>query len=521
MRRMRTYFRRLAAGLGALALTLGLCACGQPGGSSGQPGNHSGSAGGHYDDSLLGEVLTQEGEYTDSLGNDYRYRLHVPELRDESAEAQAVNDEIWDIFGGAAEDAIACMESGDSLTVHSVSWTSHWQGSLLSLLVQAETDADYTVYAAWNYDFQAQERVGNGALLERLDIQPEDYREALCRAAARSFDGTSPSTAADIALMTELRAKTLSQDNLTEDLSLYLGQDGQLTAIVPVASPAGAEWYERPLALDFAPASPEKPLSAVFGFVSAELTAGELRVTVQDTEAARAFFAGADIQYGTPYPVEGLYGRYTALFCGSLGRDFQPYLLLRTEEGMAECVNVVEGLLGGTLCASAPLPEVSGVRNFETGSAEGETGTPTLYANTDSGRIDLADAICAVERQSLNSLWDDRWCSEAVVHESQGGGSYESLYTLIFGGDGTLTFQVSDPQSPRDTVGRFGSYTCLGVTGDGIAVYYHLYDEADGVQQGVLALSPDWDSLKVRVLSGPELFGTARSAHVNFTRGEL
>ena len=55
---MRTQFRRLAAGLGALALTLGLCACGQP-------GNHSGSAGGHYDDSLLGEVLTQEGEYTD------------------------------------------------------------------------------------------------------------------------------------------------------------------------------------------------------------------------------------------------------------------------------------------------------------------------------------------------------------------------------------------------------------------------------------------------------------------------
>ena len=67
-------------------------------------------------------------------------------------------------------------------------------------------------------------------------------------------------------------------------------------------------------------------------------------------------------------------------------------------------------------------------------------------------------------------------------------------------------------------MGRSGGYTCLGVTGEGIAVYYHLYDEADGVSQGVLALSPDWDSLKVRVLSGPELFGTARSAHVTFTR---
>ena len=510
---MRTQFRRLAAGLGALALTLGLCACGQP-------GNHSGSAGGHYDDSLLGEVLTQEGEYTDSLGNDYRYSLHVPELRDESAEAQAVNDEIWDIFGGAAEDAIACMESGDSLTVLSVSWTSHWQGSLLSLLVQAEMDADYTVYAAWNYDFQAQERVGNGALLERLDIQPEDYLEALRRSAARFFDGNYQSTAADIAAMAELRAKTLSRDNLTEDLPLYLAQDGRLTAIVPVASPAGAEWYERPLDLDLDldPATPAQPLSAAFGFVTAELAAGELSVTVQDTPEARAFFANADIRYGTPCPVEGLYGRYTALFCGSLGLDFHPYLLLRTEEGTVECVNVVEGLLGGTLCASGPLPGVSGVKGFETGSAEGETGVPTLYANTESGRIDLSDAICAAERQSLSGLWDGNWSSEAVSHENPGGGSYESLYNLVFGSDGTLQLQVSDPQAPRDAVNRFGSYTCLGVTGEGIEVSYQLYDEADGVQQGVLALSPDWDSLKVRVLSGLELFGTARSAHVNFTR---
>ena len=115
---------------------------------------------------------------------------------------------------------------------------------------------------------------------------------------------------------------------------------------------------------------------------------------------------------------------------------------------------------------------------------------------------------------------EQRQClsSEAVSHENQGGGSYESLYNIFFNSDGTLTFQVSDPQAPRDTVNHFGSYTCLGVTGEGIAVYYCLYDEGDGAQQGVLALSPDWDSLKVRVLSGPELFGTARSAHVNFTR---
>ena len=179
---------------------------------------------------------------------------------------------------------------------------------------------------------------------------------------------------------------------------------------------------------------------------------------------------------------------------------------------------MVEGLLGGTLCASGPLPGVSGVKGFETGSAEGETSVPTLYANTESGRIDLSDAICAAERQSLSGLWDGNWSSEAVSHENPGGGSYESLYNLVFGSDGTLQLQVSDPQAPRDAVNRFGSYTCLGVTGEGIAVSYQLYDEADGVQQGVLALSPDWDSLKVRVLSGPELFGTARSAHVNFTR---
>lgn len=507
---MKTTIRRLAALLAALTLCLSLAACGQNGGSaSSQPAD--------YGDSLLGEALTKEGSYTDSLGNQYRYAFRVPELLDESSEAQAVNDEIWDIFGGAAEDALACMESGDSLTVLEVSWQSHWEGSLLSLLVQAQMDADYTVYAAWNYDFQAHERVGNGALLERLDIQPEDYLEALRCAAARYFDGNYPCTAEGAAILTELRAKTLSRDNLTEDLPLYLAQDGRLTAIVPAASPAGAEWYEHLLTPDFGAASPEKTLSAACGFITAELAAGELSVTVQDTPEARAYFDGQDIHYGTPYPAEGLYGRYDAIFCGSMGPDFHPYVLLRTEEGTAECVNVAEGLLGGTLCASAPLPDVSGVKGFETGSAEG-TGLPTLYANTESGKIDLSDAIFAAECGSLGGLWDGNWSSEAVSHENQGGGSYESLYNLVFGSDGTLSFQVSDPQAPRDAVNRFGSYTCLGVTGEGIAVYYHLYDGNDGVQQGVLALSPDWDSLKVRVLSGPELFGTARSAHVNFTR---
>ncbi len=507
---MRKHLRRLAAILSTLALAAGLTACGQPGTSSG-------SAGEHYDDSLLGEAMTQEGSYTDSLGNEYRYTFHVPELRDESAEAQTVNQEIWDIFGSAAEDAIACMESGCSLAVLSVSWTTHWQGSLLSLLVQAEMDTDYTVYAAWNYDFQARERVGNGALLERLDIQPEDYLETLRRTAARYFDSNYSYTAESAAIMTELRAKTLSRDNLTEDLPLYLAEDGRLTAIVPIASPAGAEWYERPLPLDFTPVSPAQPISAACGFITAELAAGKLTVTVQDTAEARAYFDGQDVQFGTPYPVEGLYGRYDALFCGSMGPDFRPYVLLRTEEGRAECVNVAEGLQGGILCVSSPLPDVSGVKRVESGSAE-ETGLPTLYADTAGGKVDLADAIFAAECASLGSLWDGNWCSEAVSHENQGGGSYESLYNIFFNSDGTLTFQVSDPQAPRDTVNHFGSYTCLGVTGEGIAVYYCLYDEGDGAQQGVLALSPDWDSLKVRVLSGPELFGTARSAHVTFTR---
>ena len=50
--------------------------------------------------------------------------------------------------------------------------------------------------------------------------------------------------------------------------------------------------------------------------------------------------------------------------------------------------------------------------------------------------------------------------------------------------------------------------------------FQKLEDACILLNRGVtwLATNPDWDSLKVRVLSGPELFGTARSAHVNFTR---
>ena len=41
-------------------------------------------------------------------------------------------------------------------------------------------------------------------------------------------------------------------------------------------------------ALDLDPATPAQPLSAACGFVTAELAAGELSVTVQDTPEARA-----------------------------------------------------------------------------------------------------------------------------------------------------------------------------------------------------------------------------------------
>ena len=114
--------KKLTTALLTALLLLNLAACGEK-----EPDDTPSG----YDDSLISELYSEEGEYTDAENNTLAYSYHVPRIVSETAVAAALNDEIADQFGALVQEQKNMMASRVSLTCLSVTWTSYWNDSLL------------------------------------------------------------------------------------------------------------------------------------------------------------------------------------------------------------------------------------------------------------------------------------------------------------------------------------------------------------------------------------------------------
>ena len=121
--------KKLTTALLTALLLLNLAACGEK-----EPDDTSSG----YDDSLISELYSEEGEYTDSENNTLTYNYHVPRIVSETAVAAALNAEIADQFGALVQEQKNMMASRVSLTCISVTWTSYWNDSLLCLVVRGD-----------------------------------------------------------------------------------------------------------------------------------------------------------------------------------------------------------------------------------------------------------------------------------------------------------------------------------------------------------------------------------------------
>lgn len=239
--------KKLTTALLTALLLLNLAACGEKEPDDTPPG---------YDDSLISELYSEEGEYTDAENNTLAYSYHVPRIVSETAVAAALNDEIADQFGALVQEQKNMMASRVSLTCLSVTWTSYWNDSLLCLVVRAEMDGDTSMTETYSYDFFGGKRLMSEDLLARCELSTQDFITAARRTAANYFDETyrdalsgSMGGADFIASYAERRAWTLSDENINAEMRLYL-DGGALHMIVPVGSFAGAESYDADLALD-------------------------------------------------------------------------------------------------------------------------------------------------------------------------------------------------------------------------------------------------------------------------------
>lgn len=158
--------KKLFSALLTALLLLNLAACGEK-----EPDDTPSG----YDDSLISELYSEEGEYTDAENNTLAYSYHVPRIMSETAVAAALNDEIADQFGALVQEQKNMMASRVSLTCLSVTWTSYWNDSLLCLVVRAEMDGDTSMTETYSYDFFGGKRLMSEDLLARCELSTQDF----------------------------------------------------------------------------------------------------------------------------------------------------------------------------------------------------------------------------------------------------------------------------------------------------------------------------------------------------------
>lgn len=506
--------KRMISALLAALLLLSLAACGEK-----EPDDTPSG----YDDSLISELYSEEGEYTDAENNTLSYRYHVPQIVSETAVAAALNAEIADKFGTLVQEQKSMMAGRVSLTCLSVTWKSYWNDSLLCLVLTSEMDGDMTDYAVYSYDFFGGKRLTSEDLLAREGLSTQEFVMAARRTAANYFDGLyrdalsgSMGGADFIASYAERRAWTLSDENINAEMRLYL-DGGALHMIVPVGSFAGAASYDADIAVDLS-ARETVERTAQDSFVKARLSGGSLTVSFEKTADSAWYAENFRFDYETVYPVAGLYSDYTDVFVGSVGQGYFPYVFLLTKEGAVEYVNLLEGVTAGFLCDGGPLGGVKDIVTFESGTVEEEYGTyQTVFAVDVSGeKHDLSGPVSDAD-YTVPSEFLGEWTA-TVTHDTAEQGSYDSDYILTLSDGGGLTVQDINSE-----VGLYFEYTgqlnYLGTNGEGMVFGYHLNERAGTVRYGAFTLLRGEDGLHVKSVAGENFFDAPSGRATVFSRG--
>lgn len=461
--------RRILAALLAAMLLLGGCG----GKQNDAPARKADS-----DMIIITENYAEDGHYTDSLDNSWTYSYHVPQLTADTAGARAINAAIDEKFGDPVRGALKDMQQALSLGCVSVSWKSYRYEDVLSLVVKAEADWEFTDYAVYLYDAGRGVQLTTAELLEKLDVAQETFLDGLRRSAAAAFDEQGYINTTEGVQWVQERSWTVGAENVNTEAMVYADETGKLMAVLPVGSMAGAAWYYKVLE-----AMPER------GGETLTVEAGDVALTVGG-ESVQLRLEGVE----ETYTVGGAWSDYTAGVCAALGEDGCVYIFLLTAGGTVEYINVTGGLAGGALCLS-PLGGIGGVTALETD----EEQQTVLALDGEGKRHDLKPLVEAMTAKMPSALVGD-W-HMTLLHNS-----VEEDCWIELAEDGAAAWQEGVPDSASCRVLR-GSAQYLGMTAEGIVMYYEMTNEADesAVLRGTMAVRCDWDGNGLLQLGGDAL----------------
>lgn len=188
------------------------------------------------------------GDYTDSLGNEFRYSYRIPAINADTEDALRLNSLISEQLMSVVNEELSAMVDGVSLVTVNVDFSFYVNGGIVSLLCKADSPNDFYSYWVYNYDAESGREFTRSDFLAREGLTEEELVSLAISACEAKFIEAFGGFPQD-SFYEEQYARTIDPAGYGEDLMLYYGENGALSIVAPIYSLAGASFYYQELAI--------------------------------------------------------------------------------------------------------------------------------------------------------------------------------------------------------------------------------------------------------------------------------
>lgn len=372
------------------------------------------------DDSRIVPLYNERFTYTNPYGIEDTYFYEVPQIDDDTEDAQHINEMIDYRYGYLVERALDARSRNDFIDTNFIIWVSNWTGPVLTLQVTSSDTMYNHDVGSYHYNFATGQELTNLDLLEYMGYTDSAKTlNALQRATAQHFDlyyGGDDLTYA--AMLKKMRVQSLSElDNVFTYYSLFPYYTDGLVVTVPMYTPAGSGMYWTDVQVD--PNKRQASGQVLHGqdeWFTCDVTAtGKVTVraltdyvTTDGAVTYQSMKEWYELGDKTEFAVSGCYGNYVKMLMTSVGQDYAPYVFLLTENGNVEYIDVISGAQCGTMVNGGPLFGINGIVRFETGTAyDAEYGAEyaTVYGvSRDNEKFNLMEAVWNTTPLSIPSM---------------------------------------------------------------------------------------------------------------------
>lgn len=189
------------------------------------------------------DQYAKDGSYTDSCGNKDDFSYHVPAINIDSDAAAAINSEIQAYCMSYINGDLSNMSSGCSIEFNKISYYYYVNDNILSLIIKVNyLDDDYIEYKTYNISTYTGNTVNGSNLLEYKNVIPQKLLNTVKEKAEIEFDQAV--SGLDPAYYQDVHARTISSDNISMNMPMFMDQNGNINVVTKIYTIAGGGMYE-------------------------------------------------------------------------------------------------------------------------------------------------------------------------------------------------------------------------------------------------------------------------------------